>query len=100
MKSANFGAAGIALLLLAGCGRGDNNPNQPSADERQALDNIANRLDAQEGTVDTSADSLVPAEGVPLEGNGTGANAAGPAGNQAAPANAASGNSANAAAPR
>lgn len=62
MKSSVLGAAGLSLLLLCACGRGENNPGQPTAEERQALDNIAAKADEAE-TFDTSADSLVPNEG-------------------------------------
>ncbi len=61
-------AAIATLLLLPGCGRGDETPGQPSADERRALDNVAKRLDDQ-GTIDTSPDSMVPAEEAPVTGN-------------------------------
>ena len=91
MKRGTIAAAGIALLLLAGCGRGQTDPNQPSADERSKLDNIAAKQDSQTETFDTSADSLVPANEAAVAGNG--ANAAVPAG--PAPAN-----TANQAAPR
>jgi hypothetical protein len=98
MKLLQPGVAALAILLLAGCGRGDGTPGQPSAEERRALDNIAAKQDAEGAeTFDTSPDSLVPAEG------------SAPAANEAAPANAAgtnilnaSGNAAagNSAAPR
>lgn len=61
MKSSVIGA-GLALLLLGACGRGENNPNQPTSEERQKLDNIAAKADEAE-TFDTSADSLVLNEG-------------------------------------
>ncbi len=96
MKHIYLGAAGLAVLLLAGCGRGDDNPNQPSADERQALDNIAAKRDAEAETFDTSADSLVPAEGTAIEGNGIAPNSTAPVGNRAVP----TGNSVNQAGPR
>lgn len=60
-----------SLLLLSGCGRGDETTGQPSADERAKLDNVAKRLDDQ-GTIDTSPDSLVPADEGAVTGNGTG----------------------------
>lgn len=62
-------AAIASLLLLPGCGRGDETPGQPSAEERRALDNVAKRLDDQ-GTIDTSPDSMVPAEEGAVVGNG------------------------------
>ena len=62
--------AGVAsLLLLAGCGRGDETPGQPSADERAKIENIAKKLDDQP-IVDTSPDSMVPAEEEAATGNG------------------------------
>lgn len=93
MKFAHPGAALLALLVLASCGRGEDTPGQPSADERRALDNAAAKLDAEGAeTFDTSPDSLVPAEGAALEtnnaaaANGSAANTAGsaPANNTAA----------------
>jgi outer membrane biogenesis lipoprotein LolB len=56
--------AALATLMLTGCG-GSDNPNQPSADERKALDDIARKQDQEQKdqTFDTSADSLVPSEG-------------------------------------
>ena len=73
MRHANRAAAGLAVLLLAACGRG-NNSDQPSADERKAIDDIARKADQeQQGqTFDTSADSLVLNESVadlPTEAN-------------------------------
>ena len=80
------------LLLLPGCGRGENTPGQPSADERKKLDDIAHKRDEEQGTFDTSPDSLVPAE----EDAGASNEAAPvPANAQTSPAN-----TANAAAPR
>ena len=58
-----------SLLLLSGCGRGEETRGQPSADERAKLDNVAKRLDDQ-GTIDTSPDSLVPADEGAAIGNG------------------------------
>jgi hypothetical protein len=85
MKLLQPGVAALTILLLAGCGRGDSTPGQPSAEERRALDNIAAKQDAEGAeTFDTSPDSLVPAEG-----------AAAPA-NEIAPANAAGSNTLNA----
>lgn len=83
-------AALASLLLLSACGRGDETPGQPSADERRSLDNVAKKLDDQ-GTIDTSPDSMVPAEEGPVAGNGAAPDPV------AAPAPV---NSANAAAPR
>ncbi len=57
------------LLLLAGCGRGEETPGQPSADERRSLDNVAKKLDDQQ-TIDTSPDSMVPADEGAVTGNG------------------------------
>jgi hypothetical protein len=93
MKIAIAGAAAAALLALGGCGRGEENPNQPSADERRALDNIAAKQDADAETIDTSPDSLVPAEGSAID-----ANAAAPANGAAVPAG--NSNAANTAAPK
>ncbi len=85
MKLLQPGVAALTILLLAGCGRGDNNPNMPTADERRTLDNIAAKQDAEAAeTFDTSPDSLVPAEG------------SAPTANAAAPANAAATNTLNA----
>lgn len=84
MKLLQPGVAAVTILLLAGCGRGESTPGQPSAEERRALDNIAAKQDAEGAeTFDTSPDSLVPAEGS--------ANVA----NEAAPANAAAANTQN-----
>jgi len=65
------------MLLLAGCGERESTPGQPSAEERQALDNIAAKQDAemQQQTFDTSPDSLVPTNDAAIEGNGATANA-------------------------
>jgi hypothetical protein len=91
LGAARLGTAGLAILLLAGCGRGGNSPDQPTAEERQKLDNIAAKADEAE-TFDTSADSLVLNEGAADAGNtGAAPNATAPAGANAA---------ANAAAPR
>lgn len=88
MKRVTIGAAAtFAMLALSGCGRGEETPGQPSADERQKLDNIATKLD-DAGTFDTSADSLVPANEAASQGNGVvaaPANTAAPAANGAAP---------------
>ena len=74
MKLLRPGVAALTILLVAGCGRGDNNPNMPTADERRTLDNIAVKQDAEGAeTFDTSPDSLVPAEG-----SASAANAAAP----------------------
>jgi len=62
-------AALASMLLLSGCGRGEETPGQPSADERAKLDNVAKRLDDQ-GTIDTSPDSMVPADEGAVAGNG------------------------------
>lgn len=83
-------AALTGLLLLSGCGRGEETAGQPSADERRSIDNIAKKLDDQP-VVDTSPDSMVPANEAAPGGNGT-APAPDPA---ASPAN-----RSNAAAPR
>lgn len=101
MKFAHAGAALLAVLTLAGCGRGEETKGQPSADERRALDNIAAAQDAQAAeTFDTSPDSLVPAEGAAAaEGNGA-APTNSTAGNAAAPAPATNSAAANTAAPR
>lgn len=73
MRARGLGPAGFALLLLAGCGGGETTPGQPSAEEQQKLDNIAAKQDAElqaePQTFDTSADSLIPAEGAAGEGN-------------------------------
>ena len=64
MKFARTGSALLATLILAACGGGEETKGQPSAEERRALDNIAAKQDAEAAeTYDTSADSLVPAEG-------------------------------------
>lgn len=80
-----LGWAGGALLLLAACGDGESTPGQPSAEERRALDNIAAKQDAElqgDGqTFDTSADSLVPADGTAADANAAGAAEAPPAAN-------------------
>lgn len=62
MMRASLAAALAGLMLLPGCGRADNTPGQPSADERKKLDDIARKRDEEQGTFDTSPDSLVPAE--------------------------------------
>lgn len=70
-------------FLLAGCGRGDDVPGQPSADERSRIDNVAKKLDDQ-GTIDTSPDSMVPADEGSVTENGVGsapANATAPTSN-------------------
>lgn len=90
MNRIGLSAALAGLLLLPGCGGGEETPGQPSADERRALDNVAKRLDDQ-GTIDTSPDSLIPADEGAVAGN-----AAAPA--PVAPTGPA--NSANGAAPR
>jgi hypothetical protein len=97
MKFGHPGAALLALLILASCGRGEDTPGQPSADERRALDNIAAKQDAEAAeTIDTSPDSLVPAEGA-LDANAAGNGAAA---NATAATPAANNSAANAAAPR
>ncbi len=65
MRRTHRAAAGLAVLLLAACG-GTTNPDQPSADERKAIDDIARKADQeqQDQTFDTSADSLVLNESV------------------------------------
>jgi hypothetical protein len=61
MKNGYAGAALLAVMSLAACGRGEETKGQPSAEERRALDNIAAKQDAEATeTFDTSADSLVP----------------------------------------
>jgi uncharacterized lipoprotein len=91
MKLLQPGLAALAILLLAGCGRGQDTPGQPTADERRSLDNAAAKLDENAETFDTSPDSLVPAEGSAAAANDAApANAAAPAavnaaGNEAAP---------------
>lgn len=92
MRIMTIAAAGLALLLLGGCGRGQQNPNQPSADERSKLDNIAAKQDADAETFDTSPDSLVPAGNDAAPANVSGA---APQTNGVVPAN-----STNQAAPR
>jgi len=62
-------AALTSLLLLSGCGRGEETTGQPSADERAKIENIAKKLDDQP-VVDTSPDSMVPAEENAAPGNG------------------------------
>jgi hypothetical protein len=89
MKMGRIAAAGLALLMLGGCGRGEEQSGQPSADEREKVDNIAAKLDGEQ-TFDTSPDSLVPADENAVAGNNAvapiTANQAAPApGNQAAP---------------
>lgn len=99
MRQLTMVAAASALLILGGCGRGEERAGQPSAEEAEKLDNLAGKTESQDGTdvFDTSADSKVPANVVVAE-PGPGAateNAAGapaanaqvaaPAGNQAAP---------------
>jgi len=93
MKFARRGAALAAILILAACGRGEENKDQPSADERRKLDEAAAKLDAQAETFDTSPDSLVPAESPAPDGNAAAANAAAP--NAAAPAPAATNSASN-----
>lgn len=65
MKRIIHAAAALALLSLAACGGGEGDPNQPSAQERQQLDDIARKQDEaqKDQTFDTSADSLVINEG-------------------------------------
>lgn len=89
MKTIIFAAAGLSMMLLAGCGRGQDNPDQPSADERSKLDNIAATRDQREETFDTSPDSLKPADDDPAATINT-----------PAPASDAGSNGANQAAPR
>ena len=70
MKFTRTGSALLATLILAACGGGEETKGQPSAEERRALDNIAAKQDAEAAeTFDTSADSLVPAEGAEVDGN-------------------------------
>ena len=96
MKIGYAGAALLAVMSLAACGGGEETKGQPSAEERRALDNIAAKQDAEAAeTFDTSADSLVPAEGAEADANA--ANAADP--NAAAPAPSVA-NSANTVAPQ
>lgn len=78
-------ATGACLLLLAGCGGGNDTPGQPSADERGSLDNVAKKLDDQQ-TIDTSPDSMVPADEAAVTGNGAAATPASPPSNSASPA--------------
>lgn len=54
-------AAAAALIMVGACGGPEENAGQPTADEREKLDNIATKLD-DEQTFDTSADSLIPAD--------------------------------------
>ena len=98
MKLARPGAALLAILILAACGRGEENKDQPSADERRKLDEAAAKLDGEAETFDTSPDSLVPAQGAAADGNGVAAN--GTTANTAAPAPAANNSAANTTAPR
>ncbi len=98
MRFARPGAALLAILVLAACGRGGENKDQPSADERRKLDEAAAKLDAESETVDTSPDSLVPAEGAAADGNAAAANGTAP--NAAAPAPPADNSAANTATPR
>ena len=87
MKSSKLGAGGLAMILLVGgCGGGENSPDQPTAEERQKLDNIAAKADEAE-TFDTSADSLVLNEGA--ADMATPANEAAPAADTNAAANSA-----------
>ncbi len=97
MKFARPGAALLGILILASCGRGEENKDQPSADERRKLDEAAAKLDAQSETYDTSPDSLVPAEGAPVDGNAA-ANGAAP--DAAAPAPGSNSSVSNATAPK
>jgi hypothetical protein len=98
MKREAVAAAGLALLLLAGCGRGEQRSDQPTAEENEKLDGIAGKVEQeQDGTTtfDTSPDSQIPVE-APSGGNNQ---AAAPA-NGVAPVNSAQpAVSANAAAP-
>jgi hypothetical protein len=55
-------AAMVSLLALGGCGRGDDKAGGLTAEENRQLDNAAEMLD-------TSPDSLVPADNQAL-GNG------------------------------
>ena len=98
MKFARPGAALLAILILAACGRGDENKDQPSADERRKLENHAAKLDGESETFDTSPDSLVPAQGTGADGNAAAANGTAP--EPATPAAAANNSAANTAAPR
>ncbi len=98
MKFARPGAALLAILILAACGRGEENKDQPSADERRKLDEAAAKLDAQSETIDTSPDSLVPAERPAADGNAAAPNGTTP--NAATPAPPAANSTANTAAPR
>jgi hypothetical protein len=47
MKNGYAGAALLAVMSLAACGRGEETKGQPSAEERRALDNIAAKQDAE-----------------------------------------------------
>ncbi len=97
MKLARHGAGLLAVLVLSGCGGGEETKGQPSADERRALDNIAAKQDAEAAeTFDTSPDSLVPANGAAADANAAGANEA----NAAAPAPGGVNSTGNTAAPR
>ncbi len=96
MVAKKLGLTAFGLLLLAGCGGGESTPGQPSAEERRALDNIAAKQDAEAQTIDTSADSLVPANEAAIEGNGATANAAAGEAAPAAGTNTATGNAAQA----
>jgi hypothetical protein len=76
MKRLILAGAGCALLLVAGCGRGDENPGGVTAKERQELDNAAALIEDSQ-TFDTSADSLTLNEAsVPPAGNAQMGNAA------------------------
>jgi uncharacterized lipoprotein len=98
MKFARPGVALLAILVLAACGRGGENKDQPSADERRKLDEAAAKLDAESETVDTSPDSLVPADSAATGSNAAAADGTAP--NAAAPAAPANNSAANTAAPR
>lgn len=87
MKRARFGASLLILIALAACGRGGETPGQ-TADERRQLDNVAERMEREQGTFDTSPDSLVPADEGASGGNAAPpplANASAPAANNGQP---------------
>lgn len=94
-------AAGLALLLLTSCGRGEERGDQPTAEESERLDDIAGKVEEEQDgtdTFDTSPDSAIPVEVPPA--NGQAASQAAEPANTAAPVNAAQpAVSANAAAP-